>query len=271
MNGDSRTDFLISAAGSNTVFVISGADGSALQTYGGLSLGGLAFGYHDYVARVADQDGDSKADALVGGSNVVRLYSTGTGNMLLELTGSDFYGAGVGSPGDIVGDGLPELLIAAIEDDTNGTNSGLVDIVRLAPQDVVSYCVAAPNSAGAGALMGAVGSTSLSINDLALTATGAPPGQNGIFYYGSQPAQNPFGNGFGCIGGPPVVRLLPVVTIDPSGAAMRALDFTAPPLSSGPGQVLTGSTWRFQFWYRDTAGGGSGFNLPDGLEATFSI
>lgn len=30
-----------------------------------------------------------------------------------------------------------------------------------------------------------------------------------------------------------------------------------------------GETWNFQLWYRDTAAGGAGFNLSDGLRVTF--
>ena len=46
------------------------------------------------------------------------------------------------------------------------------------------------------------------------------------------------------------------------------LDITDPPSPSG--QITVGSSWNFQFWYRDPAGpGGTGFNLSDGLHAIF--
>ncbi len=48
-----------------------------------------------------------------------------------------------------------------------------------------------------------------------------------------------------------------------------ALNFTAPPAGSGLGAITPGSTWYFQFWYRDPLGGGPAFNLSDGMMATF--
>ncbi len=45
---------------------------------------------------------------------------------------------------------------------------------------------------------------------------------------------------------------------------------TNPPAPSG--QVTAGSTWNYQFWYRDPPGGGggpAGFNLSNGMSITF--
>jgi hypothetical protein len=57
---------------------------------------------------------------------------------------------------------------------------------------------------------------------------------------------------------------------DSFGDVERLLDFTQPPAGGGPGQIEPGSTWNFQLWYRDPAGGGSGFNLSDALSAPFT-
>jgi hypothetical protein len=35
------------------------------------------------------------------------------------------------------------------------------------------------------------------------------------------------------------------------------------------GPILPGSTWYFQYWFRDPLGGGAGANLTDGLRMTF--
>ena len=98
------------------------------------------------------------------------------------------------------------------------------------------------------------------------------PSQFGLFYYGPQPAQVPFGDGFRCVGGGSTgtFRLNPPLMTDSFGDAIRALDMTQPPMGSGSGQVTGGSTWYFQFWYRDPQGpGGSGFNFSDGLQVDF--
>lgn len=135
----------------------------------------------------------------------------------------------------------------------------------------VPYCVTSPNSAGAGALMASVGSTSVCAGDFTLRVTGAPANILGAFYYGPQAVQIPFGNGIRCVGGGStgIFRLLPVSNTGAAGSASKALDFSKAPVGSGPGQILPGSSWCFQFWYRDPAGGGSGFNLSDAVQATF--
>ena len=100
---------------------------------------------------------------------------------------------------------------------------------------------------------------------LVLVAAEAPPLQNGLFFYGPEETVAFLGNGVLCVGGP--LFRLPIVKTDPLGVATHALDVTDPP---GPaGQITAGSTWYFQFWYRDPPGGGAFFNLSDGLGATF--
>jgi hypothetical protein len=113
--------------------------------------------------------------------------------------------------------------------------------------------------------MASLGGTSLSANDLLLTSVGAPPGQNGLFFYGPAETIDIFGNGLLCVTGGTL--RLPVVPIDGLGTASHAFDVTDPPQAWG--QVTAGSTWYFQFWYRDPAGGGASFNLSDALGATF--
>ena len=73
---------------------------------------------------------------------------------------------------------------------------------------------------------------------------------------------------------PPALAQLSVDDVvqlqDQHVAVARALDFTAPPTNAGGGQINPGSTWNFQFWFRDPMGpGGNGFNLSDGLQVDF--
>ena len=126
-------------------------------------------------------------------------------------------------------------------------------------------------SVGPGATMSASGTTSVSANDFTVQVSGGVPGQLGLFYYGAEELALPFGDGLRCVGAGSLgtFRLNPPQAMDGQGASARLVDFTAPPASIGPGAILPGSTWKFQHWYRDPAAGGAGFNLSDGLSATF--
>jgi len=134
---------------------------------------------------------------------------------------------------------------------------------------VSSYCLAAPNSAGPGALLSAAGSLDIGDDDFRVEATGAVPGGIGLVFYGPNQVQLPFGDGFRCVGGH-VYRVPPTVQADPSGFVSKPISFSSGPAASGPGRIDPDSTWNFQLWYRDTmAPGGSGFNVSDGLSVTF--
>ena len=127
------------------------------------------------------------------------------------------------------------------------------------------YCVSLPNSSGSPALMGWSGVPSVALNNLVLEVGGAPALQFGIFYYGSQRVAIPFGNGLRCVGGQ--LFRLPVVQTDAQGVAQHALDLENPPQPEG--EIEPGSTWNFQFWFRDPPAGGAGFDLSDGLTVPF--
>ena len=152
--------------------------------------------------------------------------------------------------------------------DTWGTRIAKLEYPSPCP-DPSAYCTISPNSAGAGAEITYSGSSSVAAADLGLVAFGCPSGKNGLFYYGPNQISVPFGNGVRCVGGGGIgtFRLSPQQT-DMFGIATRALSFTSPPTGSGPGALAVGTTWNFQFWYRDPAGGGSGFNTSNGLNVT---
>jgi len=158
--------------------------------------------------------------------------------------------------GDCDGDGTPD----ACEPDWNG--DGVPDPCECVAR---SYCSANPNSSGAPAAIAMEGSTSVRDNDVTLVAGPAPAGQPGLFYYGVARIEEPFGDGFRCVGG--AVFRLPPVVVDPGGTAAYELDLSAPPAPEG--ELAPGSTWNFQFWFRDPAAGGSGFNLSDALSVIF--
>lgn len=128
-----------------------------------------------------------------------------------------------------------------------------------------NYCVGAPNSAGPGATMSWNGSQNVNDNSFTLFAAGCPSKQFGYFFYGSGQQQTAVGNGFLCVAGSQLFRL-PVVKTDDFGLGVINVDFTNLPNN---GDIFNGTTWNFQFGYRDNAGGGAGFNFTDGLSVTF--
>jgi hypothetical protein len=138
--------------------------------------------------------------------------------------------------------------------------------------DVENYCWGGPNSvSAAGAQIAWLGSTGVTQNDFWLLVNGAVPSSLGLFYYGAGQTALLFGEGMRCVDGAggSLFRLMPPGPADAFGTAARKVDFTQPPSGSGPGQIVPASTWNFQYWYRDTAGGFSGFNLSDALRVTF--
>jgi len=132
------------------------------------------------------------------------------------------------------------------------------------PGPFSNTCVGAPNSVGAGSFMTWAGTSSVTSNDLTLIATGCPVNAAGIFYFGSTATQVVFGNGFRCITGSTI--RLGVTNANLFGEAVEALDLYALP---GGAQIQAGDTRRFQFWYRNPAAGGAGFNLSDLLNVRF--
>ncbi|MFT5155323.1 MAG: hypothetical protein ACI841_005334 [Planctomycetota bacterium] len=121
---------------------------------------------------------------------------------------------------------------------------------------VENYCQSSPNSTGQPASITAEGSSSISDNQFTLFA-GPVPNQPGVFYYGNQQINVPFGNGVRCVGGQ-VNRLS--VTFPNGNVAQQDVDLLTGIM---PGFV------NYQYWYRDPQGGGSGFNLSNGLQAIF--
>jgi hypothetical protein len=148
----------------------------------------------------------------------------------------------------------------------NRWGTWIAEVAFLAPcPSTWNTCVTSLSSVSDGATLSTSGSTSLAANDLTLRTADAVPSQFGLFFYGPTETGQFFGHGILCVTGG--VTRLPVLITDALGAAEQDLDVTLP---LHAGQITAGSTWFFQFWYRDPAGpGGTGFNLSDGLNVTF--
>ncbi len=127
-----------------------------------------------------------------------------------------------------------------------------------------NYCIALPNSTGLAAHISGQGSSSISANDLLLRAERLPVNQFGLFFYGQNQVQLAFGNGYRCVGGQ-VFRRHPLLSSS-TGILEQPLDYSD---YQPGGQILPGSTWNFQAWYRDPMGGGASFNLSEGMSISF--
>lgn len=144
------------------------------------------------------------------------------------------------------------------------------DVTGATAGDTAWFCKTSVNSAGRGAILTAIGSNSISQNDLNLNVVSNVPNTFGLAFYGSgTQAPTPLGDGNLCVTAPHF-RVLPAVAATSEGTSNVLLDFTQPPLSAGPGQVSAGSTWHFQFWLRDMAAGQTGFTASSGLSLTFA-
>lgn len=230
----------------------------------------------------SDTDGDGfyTGEPVLAGAQVDLLDATGSTVLATTTTGNDgtyaFDGLGAG---DVVVRVDPTTLSVVSQPsyDADGTATpheatvtvgctGAVAGVDFGyePAGTATYCTGAPNSQGPGARMQATGTLSLSNNDFGLLAYGTVPHSFGLFFYGTQAVDQPFGEGHLCVGGQ-LERLMPAVSSDVFGTSSRLVDFSMPPANT----LALGTTWYFQYWYRDAAGGPSGFNTSDGLMAVF--
>ncbi len=280
VNGDGKDDVCVAAAieylfswDPPYLHVYSGADGSLIHDLEVTENVGLSTAS---LCRAGDYDGDGVEDFLAGywGAWVdgyLELFSGATGSRIFAEPVGDVSGQSLEQIGDLDGDGFSEVLFGAEYASPNGQYSGEAYAYDLKCDAPVNYCVGAPNSAGPGATISYTGSVSIPQNNLTLTASGVVPSHAGIFFYGPEAIQVPLGHGYRCVGdgGVGIFRLLPAVVTNGVGEVSRPLDFTQPPLGSGAGQVTAGSTWYFQFWYRDIPAGPPGYNLTDGLAVTF--
>ncbi|HRV80008.1 MAG TPA: hypothetical protein P5218_01165 [Planctomycetota bacterium] len=111
-------------------------------------------------------------------------------------------------------------------------------------------CPASYNTSGHHSHLSVVGSLNRLDNQLTLHATHLPPGQLAMFLYGSAGAPLPLPTGGQlCISGP-VNRLQPAGIVGSTGERLLDIDFTVPREAAN---LIAGTTWAFQAWYRDYA------------------
>ncbi len=161
--------------------------------------------------------------------------------------------------GGLVGDGGPGVL------DVSGAGPILLGS---------SYCVANPNSTGAGAALSASGSSWISADSFELTASSVPTNTFGFFMTSRLQGFFPNVNGSQgnlCLSGP-IGRYVGAGEIQNSGALREfrlALDLSRTPTPTGFVGVLPGDNWNFQAWFRDASSTGVGSNFTNGLSVQF--
>jgi hypothetical protein len=131
-----------------------------------------------------------------------------------------------------------------------------------------NYCQSSMNSFGTFALMSNVGSLALVDNTFGLMCTGASqiPQSWGMFTFGTQQFNAPFGNGFLCVSPfPPGIYKMPTQHLG-TGTVVRTMTTHPADFSL----FTAGSSWNFQFWYRDPNQLPARFNLSDGLHVQFA-
>ena len=230
----------------------NGANPSSLDEKNHRALNGLII--NAQILYDADADGDFEPQTGSGGTP---FSDDEDYRVLLYVTISkDCNDNGVGDDLDIVSGTSTDINHNGVPDDCEaalGTN----------------YCFSISNSTGQPALISGSGSSSVAANLVTVFSSPLPANQPGIFYYGPNQIVASFGNGFRCVGaGSLGLARLPVHNSGAAGQLIHLLDLTNPPTVNT--QILPGSTWNFQAWYRDPLGGGAFFNLSNGLEITFT-
>jgi hypothetical protein len=281
LTGDGRRDLLVGATQDANIFnpgvgyvrLYNGATGALVRNHPGATVGdrfGIACG------DGGDLNGDGKSEILVGadqfnngGAGFVRVFDGASGAVVhtfLGIASGDRFGTSVDGLGDLNNAGGREVGIGASERSAPALLQGRAEVWTADFSGACStpyvFCASTNNSTGQPAVISYTGSVSVAANTFTLVCSGLPPNTNGLFFYGQTEIQQAFGNGFRCAGGS--VFRLGVQQASPAGVMTRLLDFP-----NAPGSPGVGTTAKFQCWYRNVAAGGAGFNLSNGLSATF--
>ncbi len=128
-----------------------------------------------------------------------------------------------------------------------------------------TLCAGEVNSTGSGATVRASGAAAVQENELILDVSGLPTGSAGYFLMSDATGQVPVSQGVLCLGSPVLRFSLHVLHSSSGGWAQFRPDQGSLP----QGTVISpGSTWHFQYWYRD-ANPGPVSNLSDAVSLTF--
>lgn len=247
-----------------SAFLVPGTLNGSISFLATLNLTNLTFTISSSPFTV-DVNGDFNATivgtAQSGTMTVTPLIGAPTVQDLTGLTSNPAPAAGT-----LVSAGMQHTLFLPVSATFPfaDPNTGITGSVTLTGTAVANssnpapstYCVANPNTTGFPGQIGWSGTTSLSQNDLVLSASDLPLNKNGVFYLGTSQVQFPFSNGFRCVD-------LNVVRLGVTNTGPGAVSF---PFNNAvvPG-LEAGDTRHFQFWHRD-----AGSNLTNALTVPFA-
>ena len=127
------------------------------------------------------------------------------------------------------------------------------------------------NSTGVGGVLSAGGTSSVAADNLLLSGTQLPPLKAGLLFQGgSTIAGVPFFDGRRCVGAPIFRHVVKFTSATGTVSYGPGLVATSIGSFAPPGWITAGSTWNFQYWYRDTAlPCGTKANLTNAVGVTF--
>jgi hypothetical protein len=183
--------------------------------------------------------------------------------------------------GDLDDDGLVDLIVnemrgnGVLSSDRDAGNMLILTgpFLKSESSSVGSeYCTPVANSTGLTGTTTALGSTQLTRNELQLEAARLPLNSLGYFITSTTQAfiPNPGGStGNLCLTGNIGRYAGNVLDSGASGNFTLWIDLTSMPSPLGNVAILSGETWSFQAWHRDTAAGGATSNFTRGLAVMF--
>ncbi len=130
-----------------------------------------------------------------------------------------------------------------------------------------NYCSSAPFSTGLSTITVSPSEVSITANPTMTASANNLPDQPGIFIAGPAQAAIPFFNGTLCIA-PTGLQRFSTVNVPSAGVVVQS--FTIADAAAGGLLVVADTTYNFQRWNRDPAGGGGAANFSDGFAVCFT-
>jgi hypothetical protein len=129
-----------------------------------------------------------------------------------------------------------------------------------------ALCPGSINSTGRSGMLSVTGNPSVQVGKLTLHAYDLPPGEFALFLYGQESHPHTLATGGNlCVAGGPIYRVLPGIQVGEGGGMFHDLDFQA---SYNLANLLPGTTWAFQTYYRDRVNGNSVTNTTRAVRLT---